>query len=120
MRRQQRQQDEGLIPNAETLTLSPTRIKCHHPKCPKHFSTSQPDQMITVHTTNNNASVNTSPENSEAPVEQSKNSARANGTVLDGGKDQKNIRLRLASSVGVVETEQLLVKLNHIISFFSI
>lgn len=30
-----RNQDEDLLPNADILTLSPNRIKCHHPKCPK-------------------------------------------------------------------------------------
>lgn len=28
-------QDEDLLPNADTFTLSPHRIKCHHPNCPK-------------------------------------------------------------------------------------
>ncbi|XP_055304336.1 voltage-dependent T-type calcium channel subunit alpha-1G [Sitodiplosis mosellana] len=30
-----RNQDEDLLPNADTFTLSPHRIKCHHPNCPK-------------------------------------------------------------------------------------
>lgn len=30
-----RNQDEDLLPNADTFTLSPHKIKCHHPNCPK-------------------------------------------------------------------------------------
>lgn len=39
-RRYQRQQrKDGLLPHrTETLTLSPSRIKAHHPKCPKLLS----------------------------------------------------------------------------------
>lgn len=28
-------QDEDLLPNADTIALSPHKIKCHHPNCPK-------------------------------------------------------------------------------------
>lgn len=33
--RRYKNQDEDLLPNADTFTLSPHRIKCHHPNCPK-------------------------------------------------------------------------------------
>ncbi|XP_037808576.1 voltage-dependent T-type calcium channel subunit alpha-1G isoform X5 [Lucilia sericata] len=49
---QQKQRKEGLLPNADNLTFSPSRIKSHHPKCPKYASNRKPssiqDQMITV------------------------------------------------------------------------
>ncbi|XP_075158330.1 ca[2+]-channel protein alpha[[1]] subunit T [Haematobia irritans] len=50
---QKQQRKEGLLPNADNLTFSPSRIKCHHPKCPKfpappHKPSSIQDQMITV------------------------------------------------------------------------
>ncbi|KAL9871929.1 ca[2+]-channel protein alpha[[1]] subunit T isoform 1-T4 [Glossina fuscipes fuscipes] len=51
---QRQQRKEGLLPNADNLTFSPSRIKCHHPKCPKYNSdknrkpSSIQDQMITV------------------------------------------------------------------------
>ncbi|XP_033238120.1 voltage-dependent T-type calcium channel subunit alpha-1G isoform X3 [Drosophila pseudoobscura] len=49
---QRQQRKEGLLPNADNLTFSPSRIKCHHPKCPKYSNRKHPssiqDQMITV------------------------------------------------------------------------
>lgn len=52
-RYQKQQRKEGLLPNADNLTFSPSRIKCHHPKCPKYprpprKPSSIQDQMITV------------------------------------------------------------------------
>ncbi|XP_067636401.1 voltage-dependent T-type calcium channel subunit alpha-1G isoform X1 [Eurosta solidaginis] len=60
---QKQQRKEGLLPNADNLTFSPSRIKCHHPKCPKYGNrkpSSIQDQMITVmvplNSNNNNVS----------------------------------------------------------------
>nr|XP_036215545.1 uncharacterized protein LOC106617992 isoform X1 [Bactrocera oleae] len=60
---QKQQRNEGLLPNADNLTFSPSRIKCHHPKCPKYGNrkpSSIQDQMITVmvplNSNNNNVS----------------------------------------------------------------
>uniref|UniRef100_A0A1A9VSZ7 Ion transport domain-containing protein n=1 Tax=Glossina austeni TaxID=7395 RepID=A0A1A9VSZ7_GLOAU len=65
---QRQQRKEGLLPNADNLTFSPSRIKCHHPKCPKYNSdknrkpSSIQDQMITVmvplNSNNNNTVMN--------------------------------------------------------------
>lgn len=65
-RYQQQQRKEGLLPNADNLTFSPSRIKCHHPKCPKYPGPPRKpsniqDQMITVMVplnSNNNLSGN--------------------------------------------------------------
>lgn len=39
LRYQRQQRKDGLLPHrTETLTLSPSRIKAHHPKCPKLLS----------------------------------------------------------------------------------
>ncbi|XP_055388606.1 uncharacterized protein LOC129617143 isoform X3 [Condylostylus longicornis] len=50
LRYQRQQTREGLLPNADNLTFSPSRIKCHHPKCPKYNRkpSNIQDQMITV------------------------------------------------------------------------
>ena len=50
-RYQRQQRKEGLLPNMpETLTLSPSRIRCHHPKCPKmnRKLSNINEQLITV------------------------------------------------------------------------
>ncbi|XP_023037062.1 uncharacterized protein LOC6652900 isoform X1 [Drosophila willistoni] len=64
---QRQQRKEGLLPNADNLTFSPSRIKCHHPKCPKYSArkpSSIQDQMITVmvplNSNNNNNNNNNS------------------------------------------------------------
>ncbi|XP_055913399.1 voltage-dependent T-type calcium channel subunit alpha-1I isoform X3 [Eupeodes corollae] len=60
---QRQQKKEGLLPNADNLTFSPSRIKCHHPKCPKYINrkpSNIQDQMITVMVPlNSNNNVNT-------------------------------------------------------------
>lgn len=118
-----RQQEEGLLPNADTLTLSPNRIKCHHPKCPKHNQNSTntlPDQMITVmvplnashtiQTTNNNDNhILSSPENSES-LENSKNSNKKYENGKENDKQNKTIRLRIPNAG---ETEQLIVSVPY-------
>ncbi|XP_041563972.1 voltage-dependent T-type calcium channel subunit alpha-1G isoform X4 [Drosophila elegans] len=58
---QRQQRKEGLLPNADNLTFSPSRIKCHHPKCPKYSNrkpSSIQDQMITVMVPLNSANNN--------------------------------------------------------------
>ncbi|XP_037028717.1 voltage-dependent T-type calcium channel subunit alpha-1G isoform X5 [Bradysia coprophila] len=116
--RQLRQQEEGLLPDGETLTLSPSRIKCHHPKCPRtsqNSTTNIQDQLITVMVPLNAsrsappASSNdnhiSSPENSDS-MDHSKNATKKNGTVQDGKDEkQKTFRLRLPSTN---ESEQLI------------
>ncbi|XP_065366192.1 voltage-dependent T-type calcium channel subunit alpha-1G isoform X2 [Calliphora vicina] len=65
---QQKQRKEGLLPHTDNLTFSPSRIKSHHPKCPKYASNRKPssiqDQMITVMVPlNSNNNVNASGNN---------------------------------------------------------
>lgn len=114
-----RQQEEGLLPDGETLTLSPSRIKCHHPKCPRtsqNSTTNIQDQLITVmvplnasrnmQTTNSTDNHISSPENSDS-MEHNKNTTKKNGSIQDGKDDkQKTIRLRIPSTN---ESEQLIV-----------
>lgn len=117
--RQLKQQEEGLLPDTETLTLSPNRIKCHHPKCPKHNqnpANTIPDQMITVmvplnasrtvQTTNNhdNHSGILSTDNSES-LDTSKSSNKKYANIQED-KQNKTIRLRIPNAI---ETEQLIV-----------
>ncbi|EDV92308.1 GH24843 [Drosophila grimshawi] len=70
---QRQQRREGLLPNADNLTFSPSRIKCHHPNCPKYSNrkpSSMQDQMITVmvplNSNNNNNNHNNSNNNSSS------------------------------------------------------
>lgn len=117
--RQLRQQEEGLLPDGETLTLSPSRIKCHHPKCPRtnqNSTTNIQDQLITVmvplntsrnaQTANSNDNHISSPENSDS-MEHNKHLAKKNGTIQECKDDKpKSFRLTIPSTN---ESEQLIV-----------
>jgi voltage-dependent calcium channel T type alpha-1G len=100
-RYQQQQRKEGLLPNTpETFTLSPHKIRQHHPKCSKFNNNVKAkniqDSIVAVKATlnstpNNNNHFNnehqiSSPENSEmVSLENLKN----NNCNSDSGKDEK-------------------------------
>ncbi|XP_037914604.1 voltage-dependent T-type calcium channel subunit alpha-1G isoform X4 [Hermetia illucens] len=129
---QRQQRKEGLLPNAENLTFSPSRIKAHHPKCPKfgRKPSNIQEQMITVmvplnsnnnlnlqsstqnvnlnvsnnNNNHNNHEHNSSPENSEHSAETS----RASNLKKVNHKDdisQKTILLKIPTGS---ESEQLI------------
>ncbi|XP_031625019.1 voltage-dependent T-type calcium channel subunit alpha-1G isoform X2 [Contarinia nasturtii] len=122
-------QDEDLLPNADTFTLSPHRIKCHHPNCPKVNQNKTPtmdggarrlkSQMAdtnsisgTIIQNNCNSSQLSSPDMSEANEmhrfsSSSMNLAAAAPTTTAGNddKDDKN-KLSLLKIPGVIKTEQ--------------
>ncbi|XP_054086828.1 uncharacterized protein LOC105219445 [Zeugodacus cucurbitae] len=82
---QKQQRNEGLLPNADNLTFSPSRIKCHHPKCPKYGHrkpSSIQDQMITVMVplNSNNNNVSNSSNNNNNGGAGGSAAAVANGT----------------------------------------
>lgn len=119
-------QDEDLLPNADTFTLSPHRIKCHHPNCPK-MNQNTPDgstkclksQMIDTHSisgsiviqNNCNNSQLSSPDVSEANALRKYSSSSANVPSNNSGNEekddkQKTILLKIPS---VIKAEQLSV-----------
>ncbi|XP_033168961.1 voltage-dependent T-type calcium channel subunit alpha-1G isoform X5 [Drosophila mauritiana] len=86
---QRQQRKEGLLPNADNLTFSPSRIKCHHPKCPKYSNrkpSSIQDQMITVMVPLNSASNNNNNNNSTS----SNHNGSGNHTAGGGGNNNNN------------------------------
>ncbi|XP_054728206.1 uncharacterized protein LOC129237458 [Anastrepha obliqua] len=96
---QQQQRKEGLLPNADNLTFSPSRIKCHHPKCPKYGNrkpSSIQDQMITVMVplNSNNNNVNNSSNNNN------------NGGGMNGGRNQQAVTTAPTTTSILVPTSQ--------------
>ncbi|XP_034490268.1 voltage-dependent T-type calcium channel subunit alpha-1G [Drosophila innubila] len=87
---QRQQRREGLLPNADNLTFSPSRIKCHHPNCPKYSNrkpSSIQDQMITVmvplnSNNNNNNNNNNSNNNSSNNGNNNNNNHNHNHTTV--------------------------------------
>lgn len=116
-----RNQDEDLLPNADTLALSPNRIKCHHPKCPK-LNQSPPHSSLRIHTTmgNNesgsltgsialphcNNSQISSPDISESNESRKYISSLHINNVDEKDDKQKTILLKIPS---VMKTDQFLV-----------
>lgn len=117
-------QDEDLLPNTDILTLSPHRIKCHHPKCPK-VNQSPPISQEQRHSIrvqtgdagstagsiiiqNCNNSQLSSPDLSE-PNEVTKKylSALNVNNIDERDEKQKTILLRIPS---VKKTDQLVIK----------
>lgn len=129
-----RNQDEDLLPNADTLTLSPNRIKCHHPKCPK-LSQSPPHCSLKspLHTQANetgslsgstvlpncNNSQMSSPDISDSNESRKYLSSLHINNIDEKDDKQKTILLKIP---GVMKTDQLLVIniltfMNDILSF---
>lgn len=122
-----RNQDEDLLPNADTLTLSPNRIKCHHPKCPK-MNQSPPHSSLKMHAatagTNETASLSgsiilphcnnsqlSSPDISESNESRKYLSSLHINNVDEKDDKQKTILLKIPS---VMKTDQMLVIFNLI------
>ncbi|XP_032588774.1 uncharacterized protein LOC6585509 isoform X5 [Drosophila mojavensis] len=89
---QRQQRREGLLPNADNLTFSPSRIKCHHPNCPKYSNrkpSSMQDQMITVmvplNSNNNNNNNNNSSNNNSSSNNGSGNGGAGGASAAAGG-----------------------------------
>lgn len=122
-------QDEDLLPNADTFTLSPHRIKCHHPNCPKVNQNQAPtldggkrlrSQMAdansisgTIVMPNNcNNSQLSSPDMSEANELHRCSSSSANLATAYNGNDEKDDKHKssLLKIPGVIKTEQQSVR----------
>lgn len=117
-----RNQDDDLLPNADILTLSPNRIKCHHPKCPKlnqsppHCSLKSPMHAQPSHDTaslsgsivvpNCNNSQMSSPEMSDSNESRKYLSSLNINNVDERDEKQKTILLKIPS---VMKSDQLLV-----------
>lgn len=118
-------QDEDLLPNADTFTLSPHRIKCHHPNCPKVNQNQTPtidgakrlrSQMAdansisgTIAMPNNcNNSQLSSPDMSEANEMHRYSTGSGNVATTNSGNDDKDEKHRsgLLKIPGVIKTEQ--------------
>lgn len=124
--RQLRQQEENLLPDGETLTLSPHRIKSHHPKCPSHTQNSKQNDNIPEQHRSTKAPLNLvhtvlSSNNNDQQQIQQYNSPLENVESLDGSRDSikkigndgqkidknRTIRLKIPNAV---ETEHLIVR----------
>lgn len=126
-----RNQDDDLLPNADTLTLSPNRIKCHHPKCPKlnqsppHCSLKSPMHAHPSHDTaslsgsiavpNCNNSQMSSPEMSDSNESRKYVSSLNINNVDERDEKQKTILLKIPS---VMKSDQLLVCIRSLFSSF--
>lgn len=103
-RYQRQQRKEGLLPNADNLTFSPSRIKCHHPKCPKYSNrkpSSIQDQMITVMVPLNSASNNIN-NNNNNNSNSSNHNGSGNHTAAGGGNNNNNNNNNNAASCTTV------------------
>lgn len=123
-------QDEDLLPNADTFTLSPHRIKCHHPNCPKvnqntptmdggggicgakrlksqMADTNSISGTIVIQNNCNNSQLS-SPDMSEANEMHRYSSSSANLATANSGNDDKDDKhkLSLLKIPGVIKTEQ--------------
>lgn len=132
-----RHQDDDLLPNADTFTLSPHRIKCHHPNCPKvNQNTPTMDgakrlksQMAdansisgTIVIPNNcNNSQLSSPDMSEANELHRYSSSSANLATAMNGNDDKDDKQKtsMLKIPGVIKTEQQSVGLFFDFEFFN-
>lgn len=124
-----RHQDEDLLPNADTFTLSPHRIKCHHPNCPKtnlntsimdggkarHLKSQMADTnsisgTIAIPNNNCNNSQLSSPDMSEAnEIMHRHSSSSVNlATMANSGNDGKDDKHKssLLKIPGVIKMEQ--------------
>ncbi|XP_030381070.1 voltage-dependent T-type calcium channel subunit alpha-1G [Scaptodrosophila lebanonensis] len=104
---QRQQRKEGLLPNADNLTFSPSRIKCHHPKCPK-FSHRKPsniqDQMITVmvplnSNNNNNSSSNNNNNNHNGNSTNVQSPRPSPSTAGSGGTNAATTTVALVNGI---------------------
>ncbi|XP_073835164.1 ca[2+]-channel protein alpha[[1]] subunit T isoform X6 [Musca autumnalis] len=103
---QQQQRKEGLLPNADNLTFSPSRIKCHHPKCPKYPGPPRKpsniqDQMITVMVplnSNNNLSGNNNNHNQPQQMTTTTNNNMQQVQQQAGQQQQQQLQQHRSSS----------------------
>lgn len=119
-------QDEDLLPNADTFTLSPHRIKCHHPNCPKanqntptmdgsggrRLKSQMPDTnsisgTIVIQNNCNNSQLS-SPDVSETNEIHKYSTGSGNAATTNSGNDEKDEKHRsgLLKIPGVIKTEQ--------------
>lgn len=122
--RQLRQQEENLLPDGEILTLSPQRIKSHHPKCPNHLQNSKqninnPEQQRSTKVPLNAVNTVLTTKHSDqqqaqqphSPLENVESEGSRDSIRKNGNEKNRTIRLKIPNAV---ETEHLIVRnFNH-------
>ncbi|XP_038117628.1 voltage-dependent T-type calcium channel subunit alpha-1G isoform X4 [Culex quinquefasciatus] len=107
---------EGLLPQTpETLTLSPNRIKAHHPKCPRQLSSPSKQVLKTLNDSVTNLKSRI-PLNVSSTIGSDKQLSSPDVSELVSVENMKNNALNNCSSYSQVEDKQKVVLLkvpNH-------